>query len=793
MSEKPSYEQLEAQVRDLYDQRREDKTRIDQLKESEDRYHRMLENLKEEFIFYRHDTQGHFTYVSPSYKKILGYRPDEYIGKDLDSAWTNHYINDEAKRRTELAIQGFRQPPYEMEIFHKSGTRRRFISIETPILGDTGKVIGVEGTARDITEKRKIEEQLERYRSHLEELVRDRTRELQASKKQLADIIDFLPDPTYVVNRDKTVIAWNRAMAVLTGIATEKVMGQLYVPFVERLYETSEPRPIDRVLNADESTMDPTDSLNSGNGVLPPHGANLPVFFTERFLPKLNDGSGGHVWITAAPVLDTDGTIAGAIESIRDVTQIKQAERKIRQSERRLSTLMSNLPGMAYRITQRDEQWVVEFASQGASQIFGYPPSFFINRNVSKLRRIIHPDDLSRVVETAREAIVDRKSVQCEYRILTAADETKWVFDKAEAVVSRSDQQVSLEGFIADFTVYKKMEERLKKENILLRSTIRDRFKFRDIIGNCTAMQKVFELIVNASSSDDNVFVSGESGTGKELVAQAIHKTSSRRKNRFVTVNCAAIPENLIESEFFGARKGAYSGAHEDKKGYLEIADNGTLFLDEIGDISPMVQVKLLRAIDGGGFSPIGSRRIIRPNLRIIAATNKDMKHLLTSGAMRQDFFFRIHVIPIHLPPLRERGDDLLLLINHLFRHYGSSDNITTLSREDLDTLRQHHWPGNVRELQNVLRRYLTLKSLHFMRIEDPEPNASTAAPSTATQQNPQAPLGPEAHLKDQLNQFEKEVIQRILKQHRFNKTKTSQALGISRKTLFRKMRDLGL
>lgn len=798
MLDKPTNDQLQEQVRALEHQIAENEKRIEKLKESEDRYHRMLENLKEEFIFYRHDPKGNFTYVSPSYRNILGYQPDEYINMDVASSWTDHHINIEAKRRTQLAIQGFRQPPYEMEIYHKSGSRRRFITIETPIFDDQGKVIAVEGTSRDITEKRKIEEQLERYRTHLEELVRQRTLELQESKKQLFDIIDFLPYPTYVVNRDETVIAWNRAMATLTGIATQDVVGKAYRPFLKNLYNPSDPLLIDRVLKAGPSANDANLPPPTDNEHTPPSEKREHIYFVERYLEKMNNGKGGYIWITAAPILDNDNRIAGAIESIRDVTEVKQAERIIRQSERRLSTLMSNLPGMAYRIVGTNGRWEVEFVSQGSYQIFGYEPSFFINRDVKELRRIIHPDDLNRVVDAVREAIRDRKSIQCEYRILTAQDETKWVFDKAEAVVGASDNTISVEGFMADFTVYKKMEERLKRENTLLRSTIRDRYKFKGIIGNCAAMQEVFELIVNAASSDDNVFISGESGTGKELVAQAIHNASNRRDKRFVAVNCAAIPENLIESEFFGARKGAFSGAHEDKKGYLETADNGTLFLDEIGDISPMVQVKLLRAIDGGGFSPVGSRKIIRPNLRIIAATNKDVNQLITSGAMRQDFFFRIHVIPIHLPALRERGDDILLLINHFLRQYGSADDITTLSKKDLETLRSHHWPGNVRELQNVLRRYLALKSLHFMRLEKFEkmdkPDIAENTTAMSREPSPEnVQQHPDEGLKNRVENYEKELIQKTLEQSRYNRTKASKMLGVSRKTLFRKMKNLGL
>lgn len=198
------------------------------------------------------------------------------------------------------------------------------------------------------------------------------------------------------------------------------------------------------------------------------------------------------------------------------------------------------------------------------------------------------------------------------------------------------------------------------------------------------------------------------------------------------------------------------------------------------------MQVKLLRAIDGGGFSPVGSRRIVYPNIRIIAASNKDLEKLVESGNMRQDFFFRIHVIPIHLPPLRERGDDLFMLINHFFKLYSSSESIITFSPEDLETLKNHPWPGNVRELQNVLRRYIALKSLRFMKIPNSHRSNSLSPANIAKRIDADT-------LKDASAQFERKRIEDTLDQARWNKTQAAKLLGVSRKTLFRKMKATGL
>lgn len=743
------------------------------LRESEARYARLLENLKDDFLFYRHDTRGRFTFASPSHRNILGYEPEEYLKLCADSQWTDNPINKEAARRTRLSMQGVRQPPYELEVRTKSGENRLFVNKETPIFDEKGNVLAVEGTARDITEKRRIEEKLEKYRKNLEELVEQRTAELRTSQKQLLDIIEFLPDPTYVVDRYEIIIAWNRAMVAMTGIEKGAVIGHPFHEFVAALYPPRHCLPVSRVLGNTDSSQ-------------PAAGTNGGTLFEELFLPGLYGGQGGYGWITTAPILDSDHQVAGAIESIRDVTLIKQAERLIRESERRLSTLMNNLPGMAYRIIQDEQGWIVEFVSQGCRQIFEYEPERFIRQPLTALKGLIHPDDLGRVIRQIRGALREPSPVQCEYRILTAGGDTKWVFDKAEVVVNPLDGALSIEGFMADFTLYKTMEQRLKEENLLLRSTMRDRSKLSDIIGNCPAMQEVYDLILKAATTEDNVFILGESGTGKELVAQAIHNFSNRKDKNFVTVNCSAIPEHLIESEFFGACKGAFTGAVVDKKGYLETADGGTLFLDEIGDISLSLQVKLLRAIDGGGFSPVGSRRVIRPNFRIIAASNKDLEQLVAGGAIRQDFFFRVHVIPIHLPPLRDRGDDLFILINHFLKRYSSSDSITTLSRDDLAALRGYHWPGNVRELQNVLKRYIALKNLHFMKLPH-----KTETPATVVDNG--VPLTEEHSLRGAVDQFEKNIILKTLNQTKWNKTRAARELGISRKTLFRRMKAAGL
>ncbi len=736
-------------------------------------YHRILENFKNEFLFYAHSENGEFSYISPSVKIILGYTQEEFLRFQRD-IWPSDSAIQESKLAAKQSFKGKQRLPYELDFYHKDGSLRCLLIYESPIYGPDGDLIRVEGISRDITEKKKVEAKLERYREDLEKQVEQRTIELRNSHKQLLDIIEFLPDPTYVVDIYKKIIAWNRALEELSGIKKKEVIGKPFQPFIKTIYPTDKPVLIE-LLGLDSVSVKLEDEeIRMNNGILS----------VEWFLPKVNDGEGQYVWITTGSILSENGNLIGAVETIRDITQIKNSERKIRENEKQLSALMNKLPGMAYRIV-KEGTWKLEFVSQGCRFLTGYAPSFFVNQNLSKFFQLIHEEDLERVEKEFQAAIDTKRNFQAEYRITTASGETKWVFSRAEGATFDYEGSIRIEGFITDFTTYKNMEQQLRNENLLLRSTMRDRYKFGNIIGNSKAMQDVYELILKAATTNDSVFIHGESGTGKELVSLAIHNASDRKNKKCVIVNCGAIPENLIESEFFGHAKGAFTGATSDKKGYLETADGGTLFLDEIGEISLNMQVKLLRAIEGGGFSPIGSQKILKPNLRIIAASNKNPIDLMKKGNMRSDFFFRVHVIPIILPPLREREDDIFLLADHFLKSYSKTDSLATMSPENLKILKEYYWPGNVRELQNIIRRYIALRSLEFLRGDNTPAPSEAKKVSIVEIETDNDTLS----LNEAVGKYEKKYILEALKKHRWQKGKTAAMLNISRKTLFRKMK----
>lgn len=328
--------------------------------------------------------------------------------------------------------------------------------------------------------------------------------------------------------------------------------------------------------------------------------------------------------------------------------------------------------------------------------------------------------------------------------------------------------------------------EKLRKENRLLKSNIKQQHRFGNIIGKSAPMQAVYEQILNAAATDATVIIYGEPGTGKELAARAIFDMSERRKNRFVPVHCGAIPDTLIESEFFGHKRGAFSGAVTENPGYIDYAEGGTLFLDEIGEISLSMQTKLLRVIEGGGYTPVGDTRTRLSNIRIISATNKNLMDLVDQGIMRQDFFYRIHIFPLQLPPLRNRKEDIPLLIDHFLLLHGGKLQLPSLSNDTMDKLMAYDWPGNVRELQNVIIRYCSTKHIDLNHTK-----ATGFSPDKSISIDKK--YEPSQTLQVQLDAFEKKLLSEALASNKWHRGKTAVRLGVDRKTLFNKIKRHGL
>jgi len=335
---------------------------------------------------------------------------------------------------------------------------------------------------------------------------------------------------------------------------------------------------------------------------------------------------------------------------------------------------------------------------------------------------------------------------------------------------------------------------RLAEENELLRSEVAEAGGYGELVGESETMLAVFDTIRRVASTDSSVLIAGESGTGKELVARAIHQKSRRKDNPFVKVSCAALPEGLLESELFGHEKGAFTGSVKTRKGRFELADRGTLFLDEIGDISPAVQIKLLRVLQEQQFERVGGEKTISVNVRLISATNKDLKEEVEKGRFREDLFYRLHVVPIELPPLRSRGDDVKLLARHMAAKICRRINRPpcTFDSEALDLLAGYTWPGNVRELENVIERTLVLgRGKRITRTDIPPLIGGKA--DTSTLPSFEFPRSGIMDLNDTLEKIERNLIERALERALGNKSKAARMLGLKVSALHYKLDKYGL
>lgn len=413
------------------------------------------------------------------------------------------------------------------------------------------------------------------------------------------------------------------------------------------------------------------------------------------------------------------------------------------------------------------------------------------------LVEILHKDPLVKVVGIA-DLNPDAPGLDLARRlkIPTTTDYRKLIRDGTDLVIDVTGSktvreeletnagQVEVIGGLSAKFMWQLIEERIKSK--AMAEVLRERYSFENIIGKSEKMQEIYRLLPKIAKTNSTVLIEGESGTGKELIAHSIHQFSPREDKAFIRVNCGALAEGLLESELFGHVKGAFTGAITHKLGRFELADNGTIFLDEIGDISPATQVKLLRVIQEGEFEKVGDSRRVKVDVRIIAATNKDLKKAVEMREFRQDLYYRLRVVPMQLPPLRERKDDIPLLVNHFINRFNkeTGKKVTHVSPEAMDILMEYDYPGNIRELENIIEHVMvfcsgdTIEAEHLLK--DIQPSRSDI-------------IGKVIEKEDPLRALEHELILKVLKQTGWNYKKTSEKLKLSRTTLWRKVKEYAI
>jgi two-component system response regulator PilR (NtrC family) len=324
-------------------------------------------------------------------------------------------------------------------------------------------------------------------------------------------------------------------------------------------------------------------------------------------------------------------------------------------------------------------------------------------------------------------------------------------------------------------------------ENRVLREEIHRKYDFENIVGKGNSIKKVYEMIEAVAETDSTVLISGNSGTGKELVARALHYKSHRKNKPFVAVNCGAISENLIESELFGHKKGAFTGAISDKDGYMKAANGGTLFLDEISEMPPQLQVKLLRAIQEKEYTPVGTTVSLSVNTRFIATTNRNLEEEVKNGRFREDLYYRINVVDIHLPSLKEREEDIPLLADHFLNKYRKelNKNIKGIDNEAMRAMLSHEWKGEVRELENIIERAVIFCKGDMITLQE--------LPATFKPKMDEPDFSFNGSLDDSVRKFERDFILRALENNDNNKEKTADALRVGLSTLYRKLKELDI
>jgi formate hydrogenlyase transcriptional activator len=464
--------------------------------------------------------------------------------------------------------------------------------------------------------------------------------------------------------------------------------------------------------------------------------------FTKRILRP--DGKVRHVRCVGAPVADCEN-FQGFVGTGIDVTDQEQLTEDLRKSETELRQMLDLVPQHVHVLTA---DACLVYSNEIALKYHGsvlhdWQLRPLIDWRIDELPiTLFHPDDRERVICELKSALSSGSPHETEGRLLRNDGKYRWFLFRYNPLRDALGRVVRWYVAGTDIEDRKRAEEKLQQENVTLREEVDQTSMFEEIVGTSSALQAVLARVSKVAPSDSTVLVTGETGTGKELIARAIHRRSPRMSRPFVSVNCAAIPRDLIASELFGHEKGAFTGATQRRLGRFELADGGTIFLDEMGELLPDTQVALLRVLQERELERVGGGQSIRVDVRVIAATNRDLNTAVANGNFRQDLFYRLNVFPIEVPALRDRKEDILILVEYFVQRYASraGKNIHSIDKKTLDLLQRYDWPGNIRELQNVIQRSVILSSGDVFSVDELWLSQKTSRPASQVKESQPVP-----------------------------------------------------
>ena len=507
--------------------------------------------------------------------------------------------------------------------------------------------------------------------------------------------------------------------------------------------------------------------------------------YDVNFRIVLPDGKIKWIHTVGHPVLTEHGDVVQFLGSSTDITERKQAEQRLKEQEMELRQMLDLTPQMVAVFGPDRERL---YANRIALDYAGITLDEWRNRGNS-IGIGAHPDDVEKLKASADHALSTGSAYELEFRLRKSDGSYRWFIGRYNPVCDDKGKIIRWYVACTNIDDRKRAEEKLRHENAALREEVDQTSMFEEIVGTSPALKAVLSHISKVAPSDSTVLITGETGTGKELVARAIHRRSARASRAFVSVNCAAIPRDLIASELFGHEKGAFTGATQRRIGRFELADGGTIFLDEVGELSPDTQVALLRVLQEREFERLGGNQLIHVDVRVVTATNRNLEAAVSNGSFRQDLLYRLNVFPIEVPPLRERKDDILMLVEYFVQRYASraGKKIRSIDKKTVDLLHYYEWPGNIRELQNVIERSVILCSSEVFSVD--ESWLSKGSSGAASRVQTPAPLKADAEPRS-----EREIIEAALAESRGRVSGPSGAaarLGIPPSTLDHRIKAL--